>query len=118
MFRRAFLNLIPAVAALAFLLGVPAQGAGNLQSTARTTDVQAHGPFRRAALRDDAAEFTQNQWGDEDDTPDPVARPRICTPWMPPLGPAASVGSTEQHSVRPTAPARFLPAPLRPPEQS
>ena len=38
MFRRAFLNLIPAVAALALLLGVPAQGAGNLQTTVQTGD--------------------------------------------------------------------------------
>ena len=94
MFRRAFLNLIPAVAALAILLGVPAQGAGNLQTTVQTGDLGARS-IPKGGLRDDAAEFTQNQWGDEDDTPDPVARPRIWTPWIPPLGPAASVDSTE-----------------------
>ena len=71
MFRRAFLNLIPAVAALALLLGAPAQGAGDRQTTVRTGDFGARS-IPKGALRDDAAEFIQNQWGDEDDTPDPV----------------------------------------------
>lgn len=82
MLRRALLSLLPALLALTLLSGVPASATDG-QSTVRSIDT---GPraVHKGALRDDV-DFVQNQWGDEDDTPDPVDRPRLAEVWPPVL---------------------------------
>lgn len=71
MLRRAFLSLVPALMALAFLCGTPATGMGGPDvsatswSTGSTTGVGARG-----TLTQDVADIEVNQSADEDDAPD------------------------------------------------
>jgi hypothetical protein len=109
MLRRALLSL-PIVAALALLLGAPAHSAGDGRVSVSATDVGAR-PASKGALRDDA-DFLQSQWGDEDDTPDPVVRTRATVVWRPEREPARSPGTAAD--VRPTHPACACP-PRAPP---
>jgi hypothetical protein len=81
MLRRALLSLLPALLLLLSLLqsGIPAHGAADGQATVRATDV-GPGAVHKGALRDDV-DFVQKQWGDEDNTPDPVDRPGAAEVW-------------------------------------
>ena len=112
MFRRAFLSLIPAIAALAFLLGAPADGTSDRSVAARTTESGAP-VLGKGSLSDDDVELLEAQWGTERDTPDPVVRPRTVSIWTPPVAAAdpADVTTDIHPTHRPCAcPPRAPPA--------
>ena len=68
MLRRAFLSLVPALLALAFLCGTPATSMGGPEVSA--TSWSTGSPSARGTLTQDVAEIAVNQSADEDDAPD------------------------------------------------
>jgi hypothetical protein len=71
MFRRAFLSLLPAFLALAFLCGTPATSLGGAEAGAASWSVKAATtPVARGSLTGDVDDVSVNQTADEDDTPD------------------------------------------------
>jgi hypothetical protein len=68
MLRRAFLSLVPALLALAFLCGTPATSMGGPEVSA--TSWSAGSATARGTLTQDVADVAVNQSADEDDTPD------------------------------------------------
>jgi hypothetical protein len=71
MLCRAFLNLVPALLALAFLCGTPATSLGGPQVSAASWSAKAAGaPVARGSLTGDVDDVSVNQTADEDDTPD------------------------------------------------
>jgi hypothetical protein len=93
MFRRVLLSFISAVVAVAALFADPAQS-GDRQGASWTTASAFNGSKAKGALRDDI-DFLQNQWGDEDDTPDPVARSSVAVVWLPALSRGGSADAAE-----------------------
>ena len=71
MLRRAFLSLVPALLAMAFLCGTPATSMGGPEAGAAAWNTGvATGPVVRGSLAQDVPDFLVNQSADEDDTPD------------------------------------------------
>jgi hypothetical protein len=71
MLRRAFLSLVPALLALAFLCGTPATSMGGLEASAASWNTGAGtGPVVRGSLAQDDDDVSVSQSADEDDTPD------------------------------------------------
>jgi hypothetical protein len=76
MFRRAFLNCLPAFLALAFLCGTPATSIGGPEASATSWGAKSWGatgattPVVRGKLTQDVPDVSIYQSADEDDTPD------------------------------------------------
>lgn len=71
MLRRAFLSLLPAFLALAFLYGTPATSLRGPEAGAVSWSVKAATtPVARGSLTGDSDDVSVSQTADEDDTPD------------------------------------------------
>ena len=86
MLRRAFLTVVPALVALAFLCGTPGTSiGGGPETTASTTSSSAGiaaAPAARGSLTQDLPDVAFNQQADEDDTPDAhVVRTIVSIVW-------------------------------------
>jgi hypothetical protein len=85
MLRRAFLNLLPALVALAFLCGTPGTSVGGPEASAATTSSStsiAVAPAARGSLSQDLPDAAFNQQADEDDIPDDrVVRTVVTIVW-------------------------------------
>jgi hypothetical protein len=89
------LKLLPGLAVLMLLFAAPTTAAGGVPAGAWAGDVSLHVAIAKGGLRDDAPRCGSNPRSDQDDTPDPVSRPKLAIAWVPVLAPAPAALTRE-----------------------
>jgi hypothetical protein len=84
------LNILPGLAVLMLLFAAPTTAVGGVPAGAWADDVSPHVAIAKGGLRDDAPRCTSNPRSDQDDTPDPISRPKLAIAWLQVLAPAAA----------------------------